>query len=314
MTTRQPAKIGYLGPAGTFTEEALLTQDDLATQELMPFGSIDAVLEAVTIGQVEMGFVPIENSIEGTVSATIDSLIFDHELLIVREVIIDIHLHLVGTPGTKLAEVEEIWSYPHAIGQCRRFASTRVPTAILKASNSTADAARLVAEAHDPRVAAIAPKMAAEIYHLEIIEANIEDHSDNQTRFILLRKEKIPRPTGGDKTAVVCFQRSDQPGSLFSILAEFYARNINLTKLESRPSKRGLGQYCFAIEFEGHLADHDVADTLVGLKRKLADVKFLGSFANCSAPTRPEPGHSPQSDPAWSWLSSIRRQIDEGAD
>lgn len=314
MTSAVAPRIGYLGPAGTFTEEALLTQEDLASCDLVPFASIDAVLEAVTSGGVEMGFVPIENSIEGTVSATIDSLIFDHDLLIVREVVIDIHLHLVGMPGATLADVTEVWSYPHAIAQCRRFAASRVPNAVLRASNSTADAARLVAETKEPRVAAIAPNMAAKIYQLAVIEENIEDHSDNQTRFILVRTQEIPAATGSDKTSVVCFQRSDQPGSLFSILAEFYARNINLTKLESRPSKRGLGQYCFAIEFEGHVSDHDVADTLVGLKRKLADVKFLGSFPDSAQRVSLAPHSSDQADSAWNWLGGIRSQIEKATD
>ncbi|MDA8397906.1 MAG: prephenate dehydratase [Actinomycetota bacterium] len=311
MTAFISKRVAYLGPRGTFTEEALLSQPDLASGELVEMGSIDAVLDAVDNGQVDLGFVPIENSIEGTVPATIDSLVFDHDLYIEREVVLDIHLHLLGLPGAEIGRVREVHSYPHAIGQCRRFLNTELPGAIVHATSSTAEAARLVAEAADPALAAIAPQASRDIYGLATLRADIEDHGGNQTRFLLVGKGMVPAPTGNDKTSVVCFQVKDQPGSLFSILAEFYARNINLTKLESRPSKRELGQYCFVIEFNGHVSDHDVADALVGLKGKLADLKFLGSFPNVREAQPPKGREVPAEDSAWGWLASIRKQIAE---
>lgn len=314
MTPSQKYRVAYLGPPGTFTEEALLAQADLAEMDLIPLPSIDAVLEAVTVGGAEFGFVPIENSIEGTVSATIDSLIFDHQLLIIREVISDIHLHLLGIPGTTLAQIEQVWSYPHALAQCRKFTALQIPNAELKASNSTAEAAMLVKEANLTSIAAIAPRVAAKIYQLESLEENIEDHQGNQTRFLVVGKDVIPAPSANDKTAIVCFQLSDQPGSLFSILAEFSARNLNLSKLESRPSKKGLGEYCFVIEFEGHIANHVVADTLVALKRKLADIKFLGSFPKFDDTLTPAERILDGDDPASQWVAQIRRQISGMAD
>ncbi|MDA8262411.1 MAG: prephenate dehydratase [Actinomycetota bacterium] len=309
MTAFISKRVAYLGPRGTFTEEALLAQPDLASGEPVEMGTIDAVLDAVDNGQVDLGFVPIENSIEGTVPATIDSLVFDHDLYIEREVVHDIHLHLLGLPGTELTRIREVHSYPHAIGQCRRFLANELPDASVHAASSTAEAARLVAEAADPGLAAIAPQASRDIYGLATLRADVEDHGGNQTRFLLVGKGVVPAPTGNDKTSVVCFQVKDQPGSLFSILAEFYARNINLTKLESRPSKRELGQYCFVIEFNGHIADHDVADALVGLKGKLADLKFLGSFPNVREAQPPKGRAVPAEGSAWGWLASIRKQI-----
>ena len=309
MTAFISKRVAYLGPRGTFTEEALLSQPDLASGELVEMGSIDAVLEAVDNGQADLGFVPIENSIEGTVPATIDSLVFDHDLYIEREVVHDIHLHLLGLPGTSIESIREVHSYPHALGQCRKFLAAELPAASVHAASSTAEAARLVSESGDASLAAIAPRASRDIYGLVTLRADIEDHGGNQTRFLLVGKGVVPSPTGNDKTSVVCFQVKDQPGSLFSILAEFYARNINLTKLESRPSKRELGQYCFVIEFNGHVADHDVADALVGLKGKLADLKFLGSFPNVREAPAPRSRAVPAQDAAWGWLDAIRSQI-----
>ena len=309
MTAFTSKRVAYLGPRGTFTEEALLSQPDLASGELVEMGSIDNVLDAVDNGQVDLGFVPIENSIEGTVPATIDSLVFDHDLYIEREVVHDIHLHLLGLQNATVEGIREVHSYPHALGQCRKFLAAELPGAGIHAASSTAEAARLVSECGDPHLAAIAPRASRDIYGLETLRADIEDHGGNQTRFLLVGKGMVPAPTGNDKTSVVCFQVKDQPGSLFSILAEFYARNINLTKLESRPSKRELGQYCFVIEFDGHVADHDVADALVGLKGKLADLKFLGSFPKVRDAPAPKRPSVPTQDAAWSWLTSIRSQI-----
>jgi prephenate dehydratase len=271
------ASVAFFGPSGTFTEEALLTQEDLSSAALLPKASIADVLEAVSSGEVEVGFVPIENAIEGTVNETMDALIFSYELLIFREVILDIHLHLMGRRGAKLGDITRVHSYPHALAQCRDFLGRERPDALTVASTSTADAARWVGEEGTPHDGAIAPRLAASLYGLEILASDIEDHPDNQTRFVAVTKDRIPPATGHDRTLIVCFQDADRPGSLYGILGQFAARDINLTNLQSRPTKRGLGEYCFVIEFDGHLADHVVRDCLRDLRAHLANIKFLGS-------------------------------------
>lgn len=269
-------RIGYLGPAGTFTEEALLTQPDLADQDLVPTRSVPDVIAEVEAGTTEAGLVPIENSIEGSVVVTLDTLAFDSELLIQREVDLPISLSLCVRPGVTRRDVATVLSHPQAFGQCRAWLTEHLRRAEPEAANSTADAARRVSRSKKP-LAAIANPLAAEKYGLRQLAREIEDHPGNQTRFVLVGAG-IPAATGHDRTTIVCFQRQDRPGSLLAILQEFAARAINLTKLESRPTKRGLGEYCFFIDFEGHLADEIVADCLRNLSAKQAEVKFLGSY------------------------------------
>jgi prephenate dehydratase len=303
--------VAYLGPAHTFSQEALLTQSDLAGADLQPMASITAVLDAVAEGEVPLGFVPIENGIEGTVSATIDGLIHDVELHIQREVIMDIHLHLMVRPGTTLADIRHVSSYPHALAQCQKFLAETLPGVEERAANSTADAARALGESDSPDGAAIAPRLAAERYGLTILAEDVEDHPENQTRFVLVARTRVPKPTGHDKTSIVCFQRADHPGSLHGILGQFAARNINLTKLESRPTKQGLGDYCFVIDLAGHVGDEVVADCLRDLHASLAGVKFLGSY-----PAAGEHGAEQrrQKDAAWQaaddWLRRLRGSME----
>ncbi len=275
-------RIGFLGPEGTFTEEALLGQADLARAEPVAFATLVEVLEAVRLGEVDAGFVPLENAIEGTVRDILDSLIFDFDLRIQREVVLDIHLHLMARPGTTLEEVTRVASIPVASAQCRTFLQESLPNATMLATASTAEAARLLG-AGDPILvaqptAAIAPRLAAELYGLDILAEAVEDHPDNQTRFVVVTNRGIPAPTGHDRTSIACFQRTDRPGSLYEILGQFAARNINLSKLESRPTKKALGDYCFIIDFDGHIANPVVADCLRDLRANLAGMKFLGSY------------------------------------
>jgi prephenate dehydratase len=275
-------RIGFLGPEGTFTEEALLSEPEYASARITPYGSLVEVLDAVSGGDQDLGFVPLENAIEGTVRDIVDSLIFEVDLRIQREVVLDIHLHLMAPPGTRLSDIERVASIPMATAQCRGFLNERLPGVELMATSSTAGAARALGE-HDPVLsarptAAIAPRLAAKLYGLDILVEEVEDHPDNQTRFVSLARVGVPAPTGHDRTSIACFQSADRPGSLHAILGHFSARNLNLTKLESRPTKKALGDYCFLIDIDGHVGDAVVADCLRDLHAELADIKFLGSY------------------------------------
>jgi prephenate dehydratase len=304
------ARIAFLGPPGTFGEEALHTQPDLASEELVPMRSMPDILDAVERGEVELGFVGLENSIEGSVRPVLDHLIFETELLIQREVVLRISQNLVAPPGTVLSDVRRVVSFPDAMEQCRGFFSRELPGVETVASSSTAEAVRMVGDQREPGVAALGTALAAKLYGLEVIAADVEDHPENSTRFVLVSRSGIPAPTGHDKTSIVCFQHADRPGSLHAILGQFSARSINLTKLESRPTKRGLGDYCFIIDLEGHVDDEVVADCLRDLHAQLAGLKFLGSY-----PAAGDQGPELRRDAtaAWAaadaWITALRGQI-----
>jgi prephenate dehydratase len=304
-------RIGFLGPEGTFTEQALLSQPDLAGQSLVALPSISDVLLAVEAGQVDLGFVGIENSIEGAVTVTVDTLAFETDLLIQREVVLGVQMNLLAPSGVGLGDVRRVLSIPVATAQCRSFLQRELPGVVPVATSSTAEAAMLVAgDEHDGRTAAIAPAVAAKVYGLDALATDIEDHPDNATRFVVVARTGVPAPTGHDKTSVVVFQRTDRPGSLLTILQEFAARSINLTKLESRPTKKGLGHYCFLIDLEGHIGDELVADCLRDLKSKVEDVKFLGSYpaAGDHGPTRRREAEAAWRD-ARAWVDRLRSEI-----
>jgi prephenate dehydratase len=274
------AVIGFLGPPGTFTEEALRSEADLAGAQPQAMASFVDVLSAVSDGRVDYGFVAVENSIEGTVNVTMDQLVFERDLLIVREVVLPVTQHLIGVPGTELGAVRQVVSFPHATGQCRAWLTKHLPGVEEVASSSTGAAVRQVSQQRDPSVAAIGTALAAALYDLEVLAPGIEDHPDNATRFLLVAAPShgLPAPTGHDKTSIVCFQSADHPGSLHGILGQFSARDINLNKLESRPTKKALGEYCFVIDLVGHIEEEIVADCLRDLHATLPRVKFLGSY------------------------------------
>jgi len=305
-----PRRVGFLGPVGTFTEQAVRSQPDLLQAEHVPYRTVPDVLDAVRDGEVDLGLVPIENSIEGTVNFTQDALAFDQQLLIQREVEIDIELCLLAKPGTSLGDVTVIHSIPVATAQCHGFLRRALPVAEIVPATSTAAAAHRVAE-HDGTSAAIAPRLAAERYGLEVLAGGIEDHGGNRTRFVLVGRDGVPAPTGHDRTALVVYQRADEPGSLISILQEFAARRVNLSNLISRPTKDGgLGDYCFVIYAEGHIADELVADALRALHAKQGHVKFLGSYPAAGAHAHTAREHA---DARWrqadDWVTDLRRQI-----
>ena len=302
-------RLAYLGPSGTFTEQALLNQTDLRELELVSVSSIPEVLKKVSDNEADLGFVAIENSIEGSVNITQDTLTFDADLLIQREVVSSIELNLLVKPGTSLDEITTVLSFPHAIAQCKDWLSDNLPNAVTEAANSTADAAKQVSGKSHNTFAAIGTERAADAYGLEILVGDIQDHSDNETRFVLVASDGVPSPTGYDKTSIVVFQDADRPGSLLGILQEFAARSLNLTRLESRPTKKGLGNYCFLIDLEGHISDEVVADCLKNLHVKNGSVKFLGSYPAAGDDNTVSDKATVDSEKADSWLDELRGHI-----
>ncbi len=303
--------VGFFGPFGTFTQQALRTLDRFNDAEHIPFRTVPDVLDAVESGELDFGFVPIENSIEGMVNFTQDALAFDHELIIVGEVVLDIEHCLLTRPGVDLSKVTEVMSIPVATAQCHRYLREELPDAEIRAANSTAEAARIVSESDRFDLAALAPRVAAEVYGLVVAAADIADHRDNQTRFVLVAKDGVPAPSGHDKTALVVYQRADEPGSLISILQEFAARRINLSNLFSRPTKAGgLGDYCFVVYADGHVADELLADTMRALHAKQGGVKFMGSYPAAGDHAVSAREHA---DARWreadDWLRAIRSRV-----
>jgi prephenate dehydratase len=270
-------KIAYLGPEGTFSEEALIKYIDKDSNiEMIPIATISEVIKSVDRGKVECGLVPIENSIEGAVNITQDILMFESEAKIIGEIIIPIEHYLIGKKGTKIKEIKKIISIPHATAQCRFFLTNNFGNIEIIAANSTAEAVKKIVNMEND-IAAIGPKIAAELYNLEILAGDIEDNKENKTRFVIVGNF-IASKTGNDKTSIVCFLKKDKPGSLYNILKEFADRNINLTRLESRPAKKDLGDYVFMIDMEGHIHDKNIYEALESLRNKVYLVKILGSY------------------------------------
>jgi prephenate dehydratase len=310
-TTGRPLRVGFLGPLGTFTEQALKTQPDLAAAEHVLFRTMPDVLDAVDSGEVDLGFVAIENSIEGAVNLTQDELAFNHDLLIQREVVLNIEHCLLAQPGTATADITAVYSIPVATAQCHAYLRNHVGHAEVLATNSTAEAARMVAEGTVAGVAAVAPRSSADLYGLEVLAHDIADHGGNQTRFVVVAKQGVPAPTGHDRTALVIYQRADEPGSLISILQEFAARRINLSNLLSRPTKDGgLGDYCFVVYADGHVADELMADAMRALHIKQGRVKFLGSYPAAGEHAASARDHA---DARWrdadEWIEHLRAGI-----
>jgi prephenate dehydratase len=270
-------KIAYLGPEGTFSEEALISYfGDVSNLEMIPFATMPEVIKSVNRGEVDQGLVPIENSIEGSVNITQDILTFESEAKIIGEIIIPIKHYLIGKNGTKIKNIRKIISHPHAAAQCRIFLTNKFRNCEIIAANSTAEAVKKLIYLEND-TAAIGAKIAAQLYNLEILESDIEDNKENKTRFVMIGNYNSPK-TGNDKTSIVCFLKKDKPGSLYNILKEFADRNINLTRLESRPAKKDLGDYVFMIDMEGHIHDKNIYEALDSLRNKVYLVKILGSY------------------------------------
>ena len=267
-------RIAYFGPVGTYTEEAALRYDPDA--DLQPFPTIAAVGNAVSTGITDQGVVPIENSLEGSVNYTLDLLIREPDLSIYQELVLPIEHYLMTKPGTRPAEIQVIHSHPQSLAQCREFLERSFPNAQQMASLSNSAAVSDMLESSVP-AAAIAPKRAAELYAAEIIGQNIQDSPNNVTRFVVLAPHDHPR-TGNYRTSMCLSFHQDAPGLLYEALGEFASRDINLAKIESRPTKQLLGEYIFLIDCSGHRCDPAVSEALASLQREVSMLKVLGSY------------------------------------
>jgi prephenate dehydratase len=276
-------RIAYLGPAGTFTEDAL---GEATTSEFEPLRTAtihDAIL-AVERGEAERALVPFENSIEGSVRTTLDTLAFEAgEVTIVGEHDFAVRAHLIAAGRLELAEIEKVLSHPQPLAQCARFLRERLPGAERVSASSTAEAVRLVCESREaqPAAAAIGARSAAELYAGTILAEGIEDEPNNVTRFVWIAPAGTePQGSGEWKTSLVFSELGeDHPGALVDALREFSSRGVNLTRIESRPLRRGLGRYMFFCDLEGRESDPAVSEAIAALRTKAASVRILGSYS-----------------------------------
>lgn len=278
-------RVGYLGPEGTNSHEALLGALPAVGGdgwEQVPLPTIYACVVAVQEGEVDRALVPIENAIEGSVNATLDALVLDAEqVTMVGEAIHPIHTCLIARTPLELSAIETVISHPQPIGQCAHFLRTRLPQAGVRTASSTAEAVRLVAEEGDGAlVAALGSRLAAEQYGCEVLRAGVDDLAGNETRFVWLAPEGTPAGEHGPwKTAIVFWGvGAEAPGWLVRCLSEFAFRGVNLTRIESRPRKQGLGRYMFFIDLEGRADEGPVDEALAALRGHVEHLRVLGSF------------------------------------
>ncbi|MBI4233366.1 MAG: prephenate dehydratase [Chloroflexi bacterium] len=269
-----PQRLAYLGPPGTFSEEAARKYDPHAQH--LPFTSVAAVAAAVQAGMAEEGVVAIENSLEGSVNDTLDLLIHESSLHIRQELVLPIEHCLLALPGTTPDAVKAVYSHPQALGQCRRFIERCFPRAQVVAALSTAAAVEEMKSSQTP-AAAIAPERAAQLYGVEVLARGIQDHPNNVTRFVVLARTEHP-PTGQDKTSLCFSFHEDKPGLLYGVMGEFALRHINLAKIESRPSKQSLGSYIFLVDLEGHQETPLVREALERVRQQVSMLKVFGSY------------------------------------
>ena len=271
--------IGFLGPLGTYSEEAALLYDKTADR-LYP--TITGVGEAVAAGEIDEGVVPIENSLEGPVTFTLDLLIAQPTLFIRGEIDLPIEHYLLAKPGTVPAEIKVIYSHPQALGQCRQYLEKNYPQAEQMASLSTV---LCVTDSFESKVpaAAISPRRASELYDVDILDRGIQDVANNVTRFAVIGLSDHA-PTGDDKTSMAFTLEKDSPGLLHRVLGEFADRDINLLKIESRPTKQLLGEYIFLLDCVGHREDSPMKEALAALSDPISMLRILGSYPRCKAP------------------------------
>lgn len=278
-------KWAFLGPLGTYSEMAVhvFAQDageDLNDGALIACTTIEDVFEQVERGRVDYGVVPIENSMEGSVTSTLDCLLNVSDVKIIRETVIDISHSLCGPTDMEMSSVTTVHSHPQALGQCRRYIQRHFPGAQVIAASSTAEAVERVGTQEGS--VAIGNGLAAQRYGVQVLESSIEDYAGNQTRFVVITRSTVTNTAhAGElyKTSLALFLKEDKPGALLNILAEFAYGNINLTKLQSRPTKQGLGNYMFFIDLEGHVDTPEIRTALDCLRLKLREVRVLGCYS-----------------------------------
>jgi prephenate dehydratase len=275
-------RIGSPGPPGTFSEEAVSRCDLARGEEPIPFPSFADAYDALHAGRVEGALLPIENSIEGTVNPVLDLLVQRPGPRIRREILLPVQQHLLARPGVTIADVTRVLSHPQPFGQCSRFLREKLPGVALEATNSTADAARKVAGGL-PGAAALGSRAAAERYGLEFLAEGVQDSDENVTRFVLLAAED-EAPTGADRTSIAFTLDRDRPGGLHEVLGELARRGINLSKIESRPTKRLIGHYVFFLDFEGHRLDSAGAEALAGVRAIVHSLHLFGSYPRAPRP------------------------------
>jgi prephenate dehydratase len=300
-------RYAYLGPEGTFTEAAVAGLPEAATIQPVPYPSVGAVLTAVRTGAAERGVVPVESSVEGIVTATVDDLAGGKDLLIGAETQLSIEFALLAAPTATLAGVKTVGGHPQALPQCRGGLAANLPGYEWVPHASNAEAARQVAAGNVD--AALAGAFAASTYGLSVLAPDIHDRSNAVTRFLVVTPPgEIPARTRSDRTSLAAFLQEDQPGALMEILTEFAVRGVNLTTIQSRPTGEGLGNYFFFIDCEGHIDDTRVGEALVGVRRVCAEVRFLGSYPRSDGGrAHVRPGTSNQEfAEALAWLSRLR--------
>lgn len=272
LALEQPVKVAYLGPEGTFTQQAALKHFGESAVSL-PMAAIDEVFREVEAGAVNYGVVPVENSTEGVVNHTLDTFM-DSSINICGEVVLRIHHHLLVSENTRRDKVSRVYSHPQSFAQCRKWLDAHFPHAERVPVASNAEAAKLVkTEWHS---AAIAGDMAAKLYGLERVAEKIEDRPDNSTRFLIIGSQDVPM-SGDDKTSLVVAMRN-QPGALHDLLEPFHRHQVDMTRLETRPSRTGVWNYVFFIDFKGHYAEPHVAAMLEEVRLRAADLRVLGSY------------------------------------
>jgi prephenate dehydratase len=303
-----PTRFAYLGPEGTFAEAALSSAVASSEGARYPQPSVAAALAAVRSGDADAALVPLENSVEGSVPATMDGLADGEPLVITREVFLDVSFVLAVRPGTELAAVRSVVSHPHALAQTSGRLAELLPGLVPMPLSSTAAAAAAVAAGeHD---AAVCAPIAAERYGLTPLVEDLADNPGAVTRFVVVEPAgALPAPTGNDKTSLVAVV-GDRTGALLELLSEFAVRGISLTRIESRPTRQRLGVYSFSLDCEGHIADARVGEALAALHRVCDDVRFLGSYARADGRDNrpvPETAADPAFAEAESWLSGVRK-------
>ncbi len=300
--------LAYLGPEGTFAHAAVGTLPVAAGARLLPMANVTLAIDAVRAGQADAALVPLENSVEGAVPATLDELANGAPLVIVAETYLPVCFELMTRRGTALTAIGTVATHPHAEAQVRRWLITHLPAAEVALVASTAAAATAVAAGQYD--AAVGAAVAAERNGLEILAHDIADSPGAVTRFVLLTRPTPPAaPTGNDRTSLVAYLREDHAGALLEILTEFATRAVNLTRIESRPTKGRIGQYCFSIDCEGHIADERVGDAVAALHRVCADVRYLGSYVRRDGTRGPIARGRADGDFGASrdWLERVRR-------